>query len=150
MRVSLFWRTFLLVAALVVFSLAATWQMSRVLDRTPAEQRLAWEIASVVNLTRSALVSSQGERRRLLLDELARDEGVRVALLEAGDRTAPLSDHGDAELLGGLVLVANKVAAQEGLTDFRLTVNCGPQAGQSVFHIHLHVMGGRDFSWPPG
>ena len=123
MRVSLFWRTFLLVAALVVFSLAATWQMSRVLDRTPAEQRLAWEIASVVNLTRSALVSSQGERRRLLLDELARDEGVRVALLESGDRTAPLSDHGDAELLerrlqallGPGTRVAGRVNGEPGL-----------------------------------
>jgi len=99
MRVSLFWRTFLLVAALVVFSLAVTWQMSRALDRTPAEQRLAWEIASVVNLTRSALVSSEGDRRRFLLDELARDEGVRVAVLEAGDRTDPLPGNGDAQLL---------------------------------------------------
>ena len=60
------------------------------------------------------------------------------------------ADQGDAELLGGMMLVANRIAAQEGLTDFRLTVNCGPQAGQSVFHIHLHLMGGRDFSWPPG
>lgn len=60
------------------------------------------------------------------------------------------ADSGDAELLGGLMLIANKIAAQEGLTDFRLTVNCGPLAGQSVFHIHLHLMGGREFSWPPG
>ena len=99
MRVSLFWRTFLLIAALVLFSLAATWQMVRAFDRTPPEQRLAWEIASVVNLTRSALVSSAGERRRSLLDELARDEGVRVALLEPGDRVESLPHGGDAALL---------------------------------------------------
>jgi two-component system osmolarity sensor histidine kinase EnvZ len=98
-RVSLFWRTFLLIAALVLFSLAAAWQMVRTLDRTPPEQRLAWEIASVVNLTRSALISSEGERRRMLLDELARDEGVRVALLEPGDRVEPLPPGGDAQLL---------------------------------------------------
>ncbi len=99
MRVSLFWRTFLLTAALVLFSLAAAWQMVRTFDRTPPEQRLAWEIASVVNLTRSALVSSQGERRRALLDELARDEGVRVSLLEPGDRVEGLPPGGDAGLL---------------------------------------------------
>ena len=99
LRVSLFWRTFLLIAALVLFSLAASWQMVRAFDRTPPEQRLAWEIASVVNLTRSALVSSAGERRRALLDELARDEGVRVAVLEPGDRVEGLPPGGDAALL---------------------------------------------------
>jgi len=123
MRVSLFWRTFLLVAALVLFSLAATWQMSRALDRTPPEQRLAWEIASVVNLTRSALVSSQGDKRRVLLDELARDEGVRVALLEPEDAIEPLSGRGDAgllqrrleALLGPDTRVAGRVNGERGL-----------------------------------
>jgi len=123
MRVSLFWRTFLLIVALVLFSLAATWQMSRMLDRTPPEQRLAWEIASVVNLTRSALVSSQGEKRRLLLDELARDEGVRVALLEPGDRIEALRGRGDAALLqrrlqgllGPGTRVAGRVNGEPGL-----------------------------------
>lgn len=90
MRISLFWRTFGLVAALILFSLAATLQLVRVFDRAPPEQQLAWEIASVVNLTRSALVSSQGERRTALLDELAREERVRIAVPEAGDRAEPL------------------------------------------------------------
>lgn len=57
---------------------------------------------------------------------------------------------GDADLLGGLLLAGNTVAKQEGLTDYRVVMNCGPQAGQSVFHIHLHVLGGRDLAWPPG
>lgn len=60
------------------------------------------------------------------------------------------AEEGDAGLLGNLFLTANKIAEQEGLTDFRYVINCGPQAGQSVFHIHLHLLAGREFYWPPG
>ncbi len=56
----------------------------------------------------------------------------------------------DAALLGKLMLTARKVAEAEGLTDFRLVANNGAGAGQSVFHMHLHVIGGRALSWPPG
>jgi histidine triad (HIT) family protein len=56
----------------------------------------------------------------------------------------------DASLLGHLMLVARRVAADAGLEDFRLVVNNGAGAGQSVFHLHLHVLGGRPFGWPPG
>jgi len=56
----------------------------------------------------------------------------------------------DAPLLGHLLDVARKVASQEGLRDFRLVVNDGPGAGQTVFHLHVHVLGGRTFDWPPG
>jgi histidine triad (HIT) family protein len=56
----------------------------------------------------------------------------------------------DQELLGHLLLTANRVARQEGLSDYRLVVNNGSQAGQSVFHLHIHVLGGRPFAWPPG
>jgi histidine triad (HIT) family protein len=56
----------------------------------------------------------------------------------------------DAALLGHLLTVARKVAAQEGLEDFRLVVNDGAAAGQTVFHLHVHVLGGRPFGWPPG
>ena len=56
----------------------------------------------------------------------------------------------DESLLGHLFLVARKVAADEGLEDFRLVVNNGAGAGQTVFHLHLHVLGGRKLSWPPG
>ncbi len=65
---------------------------------------------------------------------------------------ARLSESGDedAELLGHLLVVARKVAAQAGLSDFRLVVNDGAGAGQSVFHLHVHVLGGRPFGWPPG
>jgi histidine triad (HIT) family protein len=60
------------------------------------------------------------------------------------------ADESDAPLLGHLLDVARKVASQEGLRDFRLVVNDGPGAGQTVFHLHVHVLGGRTFAWPPG
>lgn len=56
----------------------------------------------------------------------------------------------DAELLGHLLLVARQVAADAGLDDYRLVVNNGPGAGQTVFHLHVHVLGGRPLTWPPG
>lgn len=58
----------------------------------------------------------------------------------------------EAELLGRLILKANEIAEEEGLTEngFRYVINCGPWGGQSVFHIHLHILGGRPLEWPPG
>lgn len=56
----------------------------------------------------------------------------------------------DAALLGHLLLVARRVAADAGLSDYRLVVNNGAGAGQSVFHLHVHVLGGRPLAWPPG
>jgi histidine triad (HIT) family protein len=56
----------------------------------------------------------------------------------------------DDALLGHLLAVARKVASEQGLSDFRLVVNDGAAAGQTVFHLHVHVLGGRPFSWPPG
>ena len=56
----------------------------------------------------------------------------------------------DAELMGKLFLGAQKVAEAKGITDYRLAMNKGAGAGQTVFHVHLHVLGGRDLSWPPG
>ena len=58
----------------------------------------------------------------------------------------------DAALLGRLFLVANKIAETEGLTEkgFRYVINCGDDGGQTVYHFHLHLLGGRPLSWPPG
>ena len=56
----------------------------------------------------------------------------------------------DDALVGHLTRVAAKVAKADGLSDFRLAVNCGAGAGQSVFHLHMHVIGGRALKWPPG
>ena len=57
----------------------------------------------------------------------------------------------DQALLGHLMLAAVKVARQLGVDQaFRVVVNNGAEAGQSVFHLHLHILGGRPFRWPPG
>lgn len=58
----------------------------------------------------------------------------------------------DAELVGKLYLAAKQVAVFENIdqSGFRTVMNCGEGAGQSVFHIHLHVLGGRGMKWPPG
>jgi histidine triad (HIT) family protein len=58
----------------------------------------------------------------------------------------------DAELIGKLFLAARKVAHDEGIAEpgYRTLINCNPEAGQSVFHIHLHLLGGRPMNWPPG
>lgn len=56
----------------------------------------------------------------------------------------------DPELAGALTVDAAAVAGELGLDAFRLVVNTGASAGQSVFHVHAHVMAGRDFTWPPG
>jgi histidine triad (HIT) family protein len=62
-----------------------------------------------------------------------------------------LSDLDDEPLGGRLLQVVRAVARQGGVADnFRLVVNNGDHAGQSVWHLHLHVLGGREFSWPPG
>lgn len=61
------------------------------------------------------------------------------------------AEESDAELLGHLLFVAGKVAEGEGVGDnFRLVINNGEEAGQTVFHLHLHIIGGRPLSWPPG
>ncbi|MBS1789307.1 MAG: histidine triad nucleotide-binding protein [Acidobacteria bacterium] len=58
----------------------------------------------------------------------------------------------DHAALGHLMLVAGKIASQEGIADdgYRVVANTGADAGQTVFHIHLHVIGGRPMAWPPG
>ena len=61
-----------------------------------------------------------------------------------------VAEDGDSSLLGHLLLVARRVAKDAGLEDFRLVVNNGAGAGQSVFHLHIHVLGGRSMGWPPG
>lgn len=57
----------------------------------------------------------------------------------------------DQELLGHLLLTANRVAVAEGYGEsYRLIVNNGEGAGQTVFHLHVHILAGRGFTWPPG
>lgn len=58
----------------------------------------------------------------------------------------------DGEMVGRLVLAAAEIARQEGLAEdgYRLVLNCNEQGGQSVYHLHLHLLGGRKMAWPPG
>jgi len=63
-----------------------------------------------------------------------------------------LNEVPDADLIGGMMLFARAVARQEGLADtgYRVVLNTKADAGQTVFHIHAHVLGGRIMGWPPG
>ncbi len=58
----------------------------------------------------------------------------------------------DQSIVGSLYSAAREIAASEGLTDegYRAVMNCNEAAGQTVFHIHLHLLGGRPLGWPPG
>lgn len=61
------------------------------------------------------------------------------------------AEPGDAEILGYCQLVAAKIGRERGIENsYRTVYNVGPGSGQSVFHIHLHLLGGRDLKWPPG
>lgn len=56
----------------------------------------------------------------------------------------------DAQLVGGMFLAAAKIMKSLGHSDYRTVFNCGPGAQQTVPHLHLHVLAGRGFTWPPG
>ncbi len=59
---------------------------------------------------------------------------------------------GHADLIGQLYLAAKEIAAREGISEggYRTVMNCNADGGQSVFHLHLHLLGGRQMAWPPG
>jgi histidine triad (HIT) family protein len=67
-------------------------------------------------------------------------------------RDITVAEANDGELLLALIQAANTVAQQDGVEEsgYRLVWNVGPDAGQSVFHLHLHLLGGRPMAWPPG
>lgn len=65
---------------------------------------------------------------------------------------ASLNEAADAEQLGKLTLLAAEIARTEGIAEsgYRTVINTGADAGQTVFHVHLHLLGGREMDWPPG
>jgi histidine triad (HIT) family protein len=67
-------------------------------------------------------------------------------------RTLNDLEEADAELVGRLFLAAAKVAKQVGIAEagYRVVINCNAAGGQTVFHLHLHLLGGRPMQWPPG
>ena len=56
----------------------------------------------------------------------------------------------DEQLIGKMLRIGDEVAKQEGIEQYRVIFNNGEQAGQTVFHIHMHILGGRNLTWPPG
>jgi histidine triad (HIT) family protein len=56
----------------------------------------------------------------------------------------------DRELIGGMFVVARRIMKELGQSDYRTVFNCGVGAQQTIFHVHLHVLAGRPFTWPPG
>lgn len=68
------------------------------------------------------------------------------------EHISTLNDTDDASLLGQLSLTAIQIAKERGFAEngYRLAMNCNADGGQSVFHIHLHCLGGRKMAWPPG
>lgn len=83
------------------------------------------------------------------------DPKAPVHLLAIPRRHIPATDAlevGDEELIGRVILAAKEAARAAGVADggYRLVVNNGPDAGQSVSHLHVHILGGRALGWPPG
>lgn len=68
------------------------------------------------------------------------------------ERVSDIRGKGDFELMGHLVSIANKIAESRKVKEsgYRIIINCNKDAGQEVFHLHLHLLGGRKFTWPPG
>src|SRR5918992_3813011 len=89
---SLLWRSVLLIAALLVMANLAWVQIFRVSDRAPRARQTAQQIASVVNITRWALITADPAKRYELLSELSQSEGIQVYVAESGERIAPLPE----------------------------------------------------------
>lgn len=68
------------------------------------------------------------------------------------EKLSDVADGEDSNLLGHILTVANQIARDRGISDegYRTVINCNEGAGQSVWHIHCHVLGGRKMGWPPG
>jgi histidine triad (HIT) family protein len=94
------------------------------------------------------------EDRQVVAFEDVNPQAPTHTLVISKSHHATLNDIGAGEeaLLGHMLLVATRVAKDKGLDarGYRVVANCLEEAGQSVFHIHLHLLGGRRFSWPPG
>ena len=120
---TLFWRSFLLIALLLVVSVAASFQILRVAEREPRARELAQQAVSVVNLTRAALVNADPFRRRELLIELNEREGIRVYPVTHAEALAGLRPEGRLERVAARVraelgAATRFAAARDGLRGF--------------------------------
>jgi two-component system osmolarity sensor histidine kinase EnvZ len=89
---SLLWRTFILLAALVLATTAAWFEIFRAYELEPRARQVTYNLVSIVNLTRTALITSQPDRRHELLEELAEREGIQVYPSDTSEQTTPLAD----------------------------------------------------------
>lgn len=87
----------------------------------------------------------------LAFNDVAPQAPVHVLVIPR-EHVASLAQIKDTALLCDIFRVVNKIAAEKGIakTGFRTVINNGRAAGQAVDHLHVHLLGGRDFSWPPG
>jgi len=92
------------------------------------------------------------ESERILAFRDINPQAPTHVLIIPKQHIATLDDLDDTALAGELLLAASQIARQEGIADkgFRTVVNCRREAGQEVYHLHLHVLGGRRMTWPPG
>lgn len=93
------------------------------------------------------------DERILAIEDINPQAPVHILLLPKKHISTVLEiAHGDNELIGHLFQAANKIAEDRGIAKrgFRLVMNCNPEAGQTIYHIHLHLLGGRIMHWPPG
>ena len=97
-----------------------------------------------------ATIVAESERC-LAFRDIAPQAPVHVLVIPR-DSYATLNDVDDPSLLGELLTLARRVAKQEGLADdgYRVVINTNGNGGQSVYHLHAHVLGGRAMGWPPG
>jgi len=91
------------------------------------------------------------DEQYLVIHDISPQAPVHVLVIPKRE-IATLNDvtAADVDLIGGMFLVAAKVMKELGHADYRTVFNCGPGAQQTVFHLHLHVLAGRPFTWPPG
>lgn len=91
------------------------------------------------------------EDDRLLAFEDVAPQAPTHVLIVPKTHVVDLQDEGaDAELIGALVARSAAIARERGIPEYRLVANTGSSVGQSVFHLHFHILGGRRFGWPPG
>ncbi|MCX7149673.1 MAG: HAMP domain-containing protein, partial [Rhodocyclales bacterium] len=126
---SLLWRTFLLVALLMMLSVAAWFAIFRAYEREPRARQLAQTLVSVVNLTRAALISARPEARRGLLRELSDREGIHIYPADAEDRIEPLPDR------PFLQRVEELIQEQMG-PETRLTLE---REGERALFVNFHI-----------
>ncbi len=93
------------------------------------------------------------DNKILAFDDIKPQAPVHVVVMPKYhiDRLSHISDE-HVNLAGRLVLAAKKIAGEKGIEDsgYRIVLNCGKEGGQEVFHLHLHLLGGRQLAWPPG